>query len=116
MNDGVIYRERIGPQGAGQRLDEYLALRYRHSSLLEWRSHIAAGRLILNGVAAKEGTVLRSEQDLEWHRPPWVEPDAPLRCPVLFIDREVLVVDKPRGLPTLPGGGFFQHTLLQSRA
>ncbi len=112
MNEGLIYRERIGAQAAGQRLDEYLASRYRHSSLLQWRAHIAAGRLVLDGVAAVEGALLQSEQELEWHRPPWIEPSAPLHCPVLFVDREVLVVDKPPGLPTLPGGGFLQHTLL----
>jgi 23S rRNA pseudouridine1911/1915/1917 synthase len=94
------------------RLDEYLARTYRHSSLLQWRSHIAAGRLVLDGAAAEEAAVLESEQELEWHRPAWVEPGAPLHCPVLFEDREVLVVDKPSGLPTLPGAGFLQHTLL----
>lgn len=36
----------------------------------------------------------------------------PLAFDVIHEDREVLIVDKPSGLPTMPGGGFFAHTLL----
>jgi 23S rRNA pseudouridine1911/1915/1917 synthase len=52
-------------------------------------------------------------QQLVWARPPWVEPEVPLRFDVAWSDADLLIVDKPSGLPTLPGGGFHQHTLLR---
>ena len=52
-------------------------------------------------------------QTLAWDRPPWMEPDAPRHFDVLFEDAHLLAVDKPSGLPTLPGGGFLESTLLR---
>jgi 23S rRNA pseudouridine1911/1915/1917 synthase len=50
---------------------------------------------------------------LVWARPPWHEPDVPLAFDVLYEDDDLLVVNKPVGLPTNPGGGrFLTHTLL----
>jgi 23S rRNA pseudouridine1911/1915/1917 synthase len=112
LNEGYVYREFIGRRGAGQRLDRYLATRYPHSSYGQWCEHIVAGRVLLDGVVAGSGVRLGRGQELEWHRPPWVEPAAPLTLPVLYDRGAVLVVAKPAGLPTLPGGGFLQHTLL----
>lgn len=48
-----------------------------------------------------------------WNRPPWVEADVPQDFAVLFEDEHVLAVNKPSGLPTLPGGGFLENTLLR---
>jgi 23S rRNA pseudouridine1911/1915/1917 synthase len=57
--------------------------------------------------------LLRAGQRLDWERPPWDEPEVPLCTAVLFEDDELLAVAKPRGLPTLPGGGqFLESTLL----
>jgi 23S rRNA pseudouridine1911/1915/1917 synthase len=36
----------------------------------------------------------------------------PLDYAVLYLDKDLLAVAKPSGLPTIPGGGFLQHTLL----
>ncbi len=112
MNDGYIYRELIDRRAAGQELHRYLSARYLHSSPAQWTEHLLAGRVLLDGVAAAAGAVLSLGQKLEYHRPAWEEPDAPLDLPVLHEGDGVIVVGKPSGLPTLPGGGFLQHTLL----
>ena len=112
MNDGFVYREVIGPRGVGREVVNYLSGRYRHSSVAQWREHLAAGRVIIAGTPAAEGDRLRVGDQLEWHRPAWTEPAAPLELPVLYAERGMLVVDKPSGLPTMPGGGFLQNTLL----
>jgi len=54
-----------------------------------------------------------SGQILVWNRPPWIEPDTPQHFEVLFNDPHLLAVNKPSGLPTLPGGGFLENTLLR---
>src|ERR1039457_7666353 len=58
-------------------------------------------------------TLFRSGQTLVWNRPPWIEPDSPRHFDVLFEDPHLLAVNKPCGLPTLPGGGFMENTLLR---
>jgi 23S rRNA pseudouridine1911/1915/1917 synthase len=45
--------------------------------------------------------------------PPWIEPDTPQHFEVLLNDSHLLAVNKPGGLPTLPGGGFMENTLLR---
>jgi 23S rRNA pseudouridine1911/1915/1917 synthase len=51
---------------------------------------------------------------LSWHRPPWDEPEAPRTFGVLYRDDDLLAVAKPAGLPTLPGGGFLENSLLRA--
>jgi 23S rRNA pseudouridine1911/1915/1917 synthase len=112
VNDGYIYRERIARRDVGRRLDAYLAERYRHSTLEQWRAYIAARRVLLDGRAGGAADRLELGQALEYHRPPWEEPDAPLEVAVLYDAAGLLAVCKPAGLPTMPGGGFLQHTLV----
>ncbi|HMV68658.1 MAG TPA: RluA family pseudouridine synthase, partial [Myxococcota bacterium] len=55
---------------------------------------------------------LRAGQRLAWRRPPWEEPDVPRGWVELYADDALLAVHKPAGLPTMPAGGFLDHTLL----
>ena len=112
VNRGYEYREVLGPTANGQRLLDYLARRYVHSTPAEWEARILAGRVLLDSKPASPDTVLHRGQSLAWLRPPWREPDAPQGFAVLFEDDDLLAVAKPAGLPTLPGGGFLQSTLL----
>jgi len=112
MNAGFLYRERIDRRGAGQRVLDYLADRYRHSARERWMEHLAAGRVTLDGVAARGDELLRRRQRLTYFREPWEEPTAPLAFEVLATGPGWVAIDKPSGLPTLPGGGFLEHTLL----
>jgi 23S rRNA pseudouridine1911/1915/1917 synthase len=112
MNQGFVYRERIGPGADGQGLLGYLVHCYRHSDEAVWRARLDRGELDLDAVVARPGDVLRAGQRLVWRRPPWEEPDVPLAWAVLHRDDHLLAVAKPRGLPTVPNGGFLTHTLL----
>jgi 23S rRNA pseudouridine1911/1915/1917 synthase len=112
MNDGAVYREIVGSHAHGKALLPYLVAAYPHSDEVTWRARIAGGELSLDGATATAASPLRAGQTLCWSRPPWQEPDAPLDVTVLFEDDDVLAVHKPAGLPTLPGAGFQEHTLL----
>lgn len=112
-NHGHTYREQIGPQAAGRAVLQHLAARFEHAGEAQWRERIAAGQVLLDGAPTSATAALRPGQWLSWARPPWVEPEAPLDAAVLFEDALLLAVAKPRGLPTLPGGGLYlEHTLL----
>jgi 23S rRNA pseudouridine1911/1915/1917 synthase len=112
MNDGYAYGEQVGADAAGRTVAAHLARRHRHSSAEVWTARIAAGEVLVDGEAAVAGAPLRAGQIVVWRRPPWEEPAVPLAFAVLYRDAHLLAVAKPRGLPTMPAGGFLTHTLL----
>lgn len=112
MNGGFEYRETLGPEAKGSSVLAWLAARHRHSSEAVWRARISAGEVELDGRLAAAGDELLAGQCLAWRRPPWEEPAVPLGFALLYRDLDLLAVAKPRGLPSVPNGGFLEHTLL----
>ncbi len=113
LNHGFEYRERLGADAAGLSVIEYLTRCYSGFTCEDWLDRIESGRVLLDGVPAKESAILRPGQLLSWMRPPWEEPEAPRSFAILYQDTHLLAVAKPGGLPTMPGGGgFMEHTLL----
>lgn len=110
LNHGYAYRERISR--AGLSLLEHLARRHPHSTEQAWRTRIETGEVEVNGEAAAPGSLLSPGQEVIWHRPPWEEPEVDRNVQWVHVDEALVAVVKPRGLPTLPGGGFLDHTLL----
>jgi 23S rRNA pseudouridine1911/1915/1917 synthase len=111
-NQGYAYRSIIGGVWAGHTLLEHLASVYTHSTRQTWQQRLEQGELLLEGAIATGNTVLRGGQQLVWNRPPWDEDDTPQEFEVVFEDEWLLAVNKPSGLPTIPGGGFLENTLL----
>ncbi len=112
MNHGFTYTDIVGPRDEGLSLVAHLVARHGHSSEAEWRERIAAGLVLMDGAPASAETRLRRGQVIAWARPPWEEPEVPLAFALLYEDADLLAVAKPSGLPTNPGGGFLEHTLL----
>jgi 23S rRNA pseudouridine1911/1915/1917 synthase len=112
VNGGFEYRETLGREAHGSTVLAWLAARHRHSAEPVWRARVDAGEVSLDGVVATATDALRSGQCLAWRRPPWAEPEVPLGFAVLYRDEQLLAVAKPRGLPSVPNGGFLEHTLL----
>lgn len=112
LNRGHDYVTLLGSEADGMSLLMWLASRYQHSTRSMWEERIEAGRVLVDDRPARAGAVLRKGQVLVWRRPAWEEPAAPRTFAVLFEDDDLLAVAKPAGLPTLPGGGFLDITLL----
>ncbi len=112
MNRGCEYAETLGPEATGLTVLDWLKARYRHSSPEVWSRRIAAGEVRVGERRAAAGDRLRAGERLAWARPPWEEPAVPLGFAILHRDPHLLAVAKPRGLPTVPNGGFLEHTLL----
>jgi 23S rRNA pseudouridine1911/1915/1917 synthase len=100
---GVV-RYLVGPDAAGQRLDQGLALLTglprRRVRLL-----VADGRLWLNGNATRvlsRGLHLADVLDVLAEAAELRPPVAPVPLPILHEDRLVIAVDKPAGLVTQP--------------
>ncbi|MGD0646994.1 MAG: RluA family pseudouridine synthase [Acidobacteriaceae bacterium] len=113
LNRGYAYTTLIGSKELGLTLLSYLARLYPHSSAHVWQRSLDKGEVTLDGLVATGSESVRSGQTLVWNRPPWIEPDAPRHFEVLLEDAYLLAVSKPGGLPTLPGGGFMENTLLR---
>jgi 23S rRNA pseudouridine1911/1915/1917 synthase len=112
INRGWSYRERVGPDRAGQTVLAYLAATRLHSSEAEWAARIDRGEVEIDGARAAGGAVLRAGQTIIWHRPPWDEASVPTHFDTIHEDDCIIVVNKPSGLPTMPAGGFLENTLL----
>jgi 23S rRNA pseudouridine1911/1915/1917 synthase len=112
MNQGWVYQDQISTVGNGQTVLEYYCQHYRHSNKQEWTSRIESGQILLNDKPTTPTTRLKAGQHLTYHRPPWQEPIVPLTFEIIYEDSDLLIINKPSGLPVMPGGGFLQHTLL----
>src|SRR4029453_13306097 len=113
LNRGYACTTIMSSKYHGQTLLSHLASLYRHSTLQAWQQKLNNGEVTLNGVTATGSESVTLGQTLVWNRPPWIEPDSPQHFEVLFEDHHLLAVNKPSGLPTLPGGGFLENTLLR---
>ena len=113
LNQGYAYTTVISSRYHGQTLLSHLASLYPHSTPQAWQQKLNNGEVTLNGVPATGSESLLADQTLVWNRPPWIEPHTPRHFDVLFEDSHLLAVNKPSGLPTLPGGGFMENTLLR---
>jgi len=112
LNAGHAYLDRVGEPAAS--IAGFYAGRYAHSDQNLWIERLAAGEIWCNGVQLRADTPLQPGDHLVWHRPPWHEPAVPVLTEraIVFDDGDLLVLNKPSGLPVLPAGGFLEHTLL----
>jgi len=113
LNQGYAYTTIIDSKYEGQTLLSHLESLYTHSTSQAWQQKLNNHEVTVNGVTATGGESLTPGQSLVWNRPPWIEPDTPQHFEILFSDAHLLAVNKPGGLPTLPGGGFMENTLLR---
>jgi len=112
-NGGWAYRDRIPPAAAGMGVVAFYAGRYGHTSAAAWERRLADGEISRNGVPLRADAVLVGGDRLVWQRPPWPEPAVPAHWDVIHDDGDLLVIDKPSGLPVLAAGGFLEHTVLR---
>ncbi|MEB3235937.1 MAG: pseudouridine synthase [Cyanobacteriota bacterium] len=119
FNEGWSYRDRIRPadlvvsaQSPELWLSGFYADRYSHSDPAVWLQRLAAGQIWRNGQQLWADVTLQAGDRLVWHRPPWQEAAVPVLPGPLFDDGDLVVFNKPSGLPVLPAGGFLRHTVL----
>jgi 23S rRNA pseudouridine1911/1915/1917 synthase len=113
LNHGFEYRKHLKADAAGLRIIDYVTRRYSAFTQEEWMSRIESGRVLVNGIPSNQDAILQPGQILSWMRPPWEEPEVPRSFAILYRDDHLLGVAKPKGLPTIPGGGsFLDNTLL----
>jgi 23S rRNA pseudouridine1911/1915/1917 synthase len=112
INEGYVYRKQLGKEARGHTVSSYLSIYFTHSNHSTWQERLAKGEIEINHSKAHGDEHLMSGDSLVWHRPPWLEEDVPRAYTIIYQDTDLLVVNKPSGLPTMPAGNFLQNTLL----
>jgi 23S rRNA pseudouridine1911/1915/1917 synthase len=112
LNKGYRYTHLLSPDAIGQTTLSYLVSHFDHSTECEWKDRLAAGEVELGQQLANGREPLRPGMELIWNRPGWLEQETPQSYSLVYRDEHLLAVDKPSGLPTLPGAGFYLNTLL----
>lgn len=112
LNQGWTYHDEITPAHQGLTVLAYYSQRYHHSTEQEWLERISQGQVQINNRPTSPFARLETGQHLTYHRPPWQEPDVPLTVEIIYQHNDIWIINKPSGLPVLPGGQFLQHTLL----
>ncbi len=108
----------VGETEAGQRLDRFLVLRMPDLSRSRLQALIRAGEVTLKGApVAGLGGKVKLGDTYEVHVPPPIAADPePETIPlqIVFEDRHLIVIDKPKGMPAHPGAGHASGTLVNA--
>ena len=102
----------VGADGAGFRLDVFLARTFPYRSRTAWTALIRAGRILLNTAVARPGHSLNRGDRIDYLPDPQPEPKVARIIRILLEDDDLLAVSKPANLPVHPSGRYFRNTLL----
>lgn len=112
------YRYTVGEDGAGERLDRYLAGREPPGlSRSQVKKFLEQGEITVDDRRVKAGYRLRCGDQILWeHTPPPTPTTAaqPIDIDVLYEDDDLAVVDKPAGLVVHPAPGHPDGTLVNA--
>lgn len=107
----------IDESSVGQRLDVFCTLQLDGFSRSAVQKAIKDAKVLVNGVAVKTGYILRANDTIviNIETPPVVpqaSSEAPkIKIPIIYEDRDVVVIDKPPGLVVHVGTGLTSGTV-----
>ena len=112
---GPAVRHHLSVENGELRVDQYLAQQDLGLTRSRLRQLIDGGDVLVNGAAVKPAHRVRPGDQVDVCVPPprpsvAVAQDIPLT--VVYQDADLVVIDKPAGLPSHPGPGHADHTLV----
>ncbi len=112
FNEGWRYSYVAKKIDSEKKISDILSSNFTHSSKQSWEARIDNGQISINNKVVRNNQKIKSGDLINWSRPPWKEPSVPINWGIIYDDGDMLIVNKPAGLPVMPGGGFLKHTLL----
>jgi 23S rRNA pseudouridine1911/1915/1917 synthase len=101
----------------GTRLDKYVAEKCPELSRTQAQKLVADGNITVNDHVAKAGVKLHVGDRVKITLPPpppsSLSPEA-MPLSIIYEDNDLLVIDKPAGLPIHPAPGHYSHTLVNA--
>jgi len=108
---------RLASDRPGERLDQFLARRLPFMSRAQAQRLIAGGRVLVPGESAKSSLKLAAGRQVEVEvadpQPIAAQPEA-IPLSVVHEDADLLVIDKPPGMPVHPGPGHEHATVVNA--
>jgi 23S rRNA pseudouridine1911/1915/1917 synthase len=99
----------VAAEGAGKRLDQFLATRMQAVSRARVQELIAEGKVLVNDVAAKASLKLRGGERIsvlgEAQRPPLRAIAEQIPLDIVYEDDDLAVINKPAGMKVHAGAG-----------
>lgn len=112
-----MFRFEITEELEDERIDKCLSALIDSLSRSYIQKMIKENGVIVNGMAVKGSYRVRAEDVVAFELPPAREPNIePENIPldILFEDRDVIVVNKPKGMVVHPAAGHYSHTLVNA--
>lgn len=111
------YRFQITEELEGERLDKALSLLIETLSRSYVSKLIKEDKVFVNGKPAKSSYNLKTDDEVVFELPPSQEPDIvaeDIPLAVLYEDKDVIVVNKPKGMVVHPAAGHYSGTLVNA--
>ena len=101
------------PHGPWKTLGDYFAIRFPMVSADSWAERMSRGEVVDDlGAALSLDSAFRVGACVFYYRQRRDETPIPFEEKILFLNEQLLVVDKPHFVPVTPGGRFLRETLL----
>lgn len=111
--DGISPSRVWLPYGPWKTLGDFFAFRFPMVSAESWADRMARGEVVDDlGVALSLSSSFRTGACVFYYRQRRDETVIPFDEKILFLNDQLLVVDKPHFVPVTPGGRFLRETLL----
>ncbi len=111
------YRFQITEEFEGERLDKALSLLIESMSRSFVSKLIKENRVFVNGKPAKSSYIIKVDDEVAFDLPPSQEPDIAaenIPLDILYEDKDVIVVNKPKGMVVHPAAGHYSGTLVNA--
>ncbi|MCA9529708.1 MAG: RluA family pseudouridine synthase [Myxococcales bacterium] len=109
--DSIVLSFSVAREHAGLRLDRFIQSRIPRLSRTRAQIIVRACAYRDDGSRRRPSERVQAGERVLLVRPPMDEPDAPREFGVVYEDDDVLVVDKPAGLPMHPSASYHKNTL-----
>lgn len=118
MEEGLKeYNFKVSEEAEGERIDKYLNSLMDSLSRSYLQKLFADERVSVNGGQVKVSYRVKQEDLIRIFLPPRITPDIePEEIPlsVLYEDKDVIVINKPKGMVVHPAAGHYSHTLVNA--
>ncbi len=102
---------RVPREWARWRVDRVVHATFPRMSRTRAQQVVSAGAYAPSGRRLRSNDRVQPDAVILLYRAPWEEPDLPTDCPVLYEDEQLIVIDKPPGLPVHPTARYRHRTV-----
>lgn len=111
------YHFQISEELEGERIDKALSLLMDSLSRSFIAKLIKDGMVIVNGKSVKSSYAVKTDDEVVFNLPPSAQPDIlaeDIPLDILYEDKDVIVINKPKGMVVHPAAGHYSGTLVNA--